>query len=148
MPPFEFTPELDEAFYQRLARRTGEREARNVGLARSEALARGQAGDPLETSLTGEARSQASQELSDIGLGLGLESAGRRREERLIGEGRTFETGEAEKDRAFRERMSRLGYEFQTSLADTEYRRNKSLSKQSDIRSGLLGQGFVRSEEH
>ena len=76
-----------------------------------------------------------------MGLGLGLESAGRRREERLIGEGRTFETGEAEKDRAFRERMSRLGYEFQTSLADTEYRRNKSLSKQSDIRSGLFKLG-------
>lgn len=119
--PQEYTPELTEEFYKRLARPIREETRTGVGQARSEALARGMEGDPFEAIGMGAARTGGATQLADLYAGLGMRGAGMQREERLTGEEREYRTGEreagqefqsaeAEKLRAFQERMAQLGY--------------------------------------
>lgn len=132
--PQEFGPELTEAFYKKMARPIEERGKQRVGEVRGEALRRGMVGDPFEALGVSGARGQTSQELSNLYAGLGMEGAGRAREERLIGEGYEFQTGErvgtqefeseeAQKQRAFQENMARIYNQFRQDEAKTKYRR-------------------------
>lgn len=114
--PLEFTPEITEDYYKKMARPIEERGASNVGLARSEALSRGLTGDPFESTGVGAARAGTSKELSDLYSGINFDVAGLARGERLTKEGQTFQAGESEKNRAFEERMARLGYGNQRDM--------------------------------
>ena len=127
----EFTPEITEEFRRKLARPIEERTAQGIGLARGEALERGLTGDPFEASAVGAARQGGAQSLANLEADLAYGQAGLQREERLLGEGRRYQTGEreasqlfgtgeGEKNRAFQERMARLGYDFEQGMRDKE----------------------------
>ncbi len=124
----EFTPELDQSFIERLQRPVRRRGARDIGLARGEALRRGLSGDPFEAAAVSGTRARIGERLSDIEADVGFRRAGLQREERLIGEGRRFATSErearqafasreAERDRQARFRLAQLGFDFERQLA-------------------------------
>lgn len=125
--PIEFTPEITENFYNRLAKRISDRGSQRQGLARGQALERGLTGDPWEASAVGVAGNQTSQELADLDAKLSYDVAGLGREERLGQErrgyqveDRDFAAAEDEKRRAFEERlMNRQG-----DMENTRNRRN------------------------
>ena len=130
----EFTPEVTQDFYNRLAAGIQKQGGYDVGQARSEALARGLTGDPFEASLTGMARSSTANRLADLDANLAYNVAGLNREERLIGEGRQYGTSERlgsqefqnEQNQAqmsFQDRMARLQHDWNSDAASTENRR-------------------------
>ena len=104
MAAMEFTPEINEDFYGRLAGRIARRTDAGVGQARGEALARGRQGDAFETSAVGMARGRGAEELNDLDAELAYKLAGMQREERLTKEGQVFQAGESQKDREAEER--------------------------------------------
>lgn len=131
MPPKEFTPEVNEDFYQSLARKIKDRGITRAGTARSEALSRGLGGDPYEASAVGLANQGTDAELGDLESNLAYNVAGLGREERLGQQARGYEVedrnfgaAEADKDRAFRERMARMGMDWQGDQANTANRRS------------------------
>ena len=126
----EFTPEINEDFYNRLSRRISERGAQDVGRARGEALSRGLTGDPFEASAVGSARSATSNELADLDANLSYNVAGLQRQERLGKEQRGYQVedrdlgfAESVKNRDFQERMARLGYDQQRDMEALQNRR-------------------------
>lgn len=130
--PTEFTPEINEDFYNKLARGIQDQGARNVGTARSEALSRGLSGDAFEASAVGTARNNTSNQINDLNSGMNFELAGLQRDERLRGQSRDwqvqdrdFSANESEKNRALQERLARLGYSFQSDMANTQRRWNQ-----------------------
>jgi len=142
--PKEFTPEISEDYYNRLAGRIQKRGEQSVGLARGEALAAGREGDPYEGVLTGAARSSTSRELADLDANLAYQLAGLGREERLIGEGRGWQSAESQKeferDTAFRERMARLNETWQDEAESTANRRQMQQALWS-LPATLIGAG-------
>lgn len=127
----EFTPEINQSLYERMARPVREQGARDVASARSTSLARGLTGDPFEASLTGLAKQGTANKLSDINADIQWTGAGMARDERLTGEQRAYGTSEREAgqqfqgaqneaNRAFQERLARLGYQNQREQADRE----------------------------
>ncbi len=123
MPPKEFSPEITEDFYNRLAGRIGKRTDQNVGLARSEALAAGRQDDPYADISVGYQRAAGNENLADLDADMAYRLAGLGREERLTKEGQQFQAGESEKDRGFRERMAKQYQDYMSGQADTDYRR-------------------------
>lgn len=152
---FEYTPEINEDFYNRLSRRTSERGAQAVGQARSEALARGLEGDPFEASAVGSARAGTSNELADLDANLNYNVAGLRREERLGQqqrgyqvEDRDFRAAQDERQRNFTERLARLGYaaadQLQSDKEGKEYRRGyQNFIRQEGYNTALGGAKFA-----
>lgn len=124
MPPKEFTNEINEDFYQNLSKRIQGRGNVAVGQARGEALSRGLEGDPFEAQVVGAARSGTANELSDLDANIAYNVAGLGREERLIGEGRKYESEEAQKNRNAQFELARLGREFGADQANTANRRS------------------------
>lgn len=141
--PKEFTPEISEDFYKRLASRIQERGVSREGQAIGEALERGRSDDPYLAASVGSARAQTSGELADLEAKLAYDVAGLGRQERLIGEEREFGSAEAEKERAFREQMMRL----QAQLGGEEYGRREALQNRRGYQSALwnLGAGLAGS---
>lgn len=127
MPPTEFTPEVNQDFYNTLSRRISERGAVQSGQARSEALSRGLGGDPYEAAAVGSARQGTANELNSLDSSLAYNVAGLNRDERITNFNRedtqAFQAGESEKDRAFRERMATLQNGWAGDAANTENRR-------------------------
>lgn len=125
---FEYSPEISEDFYKRLIGGIGEQEAQGVGQARSEALSRGLTGDPFEASAVGGVRQGAARARSDTAADLAYSLAGMKRQERMTGEERTYQSGEAEKSRSFQERMARLYNDWQGDRENTANRRQMQSS--------------------
>ena len=140
--PKEYTPELNEALYNRMAQRIETRGGADVGRARSEALSRGLQGDPFETSQVNSAREGTRQELNEFDLNLTDRLAGLGREERLIGEDRAYRSTETQKDRDWRERMEDLRYQRRRGDEEEDYNRE---AKGAAWKSGaqLLGRGVA-----
>lgn len=124
MAKMEFTPEITEDLYNKLSRGIQKRGDLAVGQARGEALARGRAGDAFETSAVGGARAATRQSLADLDAGINFDIAGLSRQERLIGEGRDYASGEAAKERDFREMMAKRGYDWQRDMLNTQNRQS------------------------
>lgn len=123
MAAFEFTPEITDDFYNKLAKGIENRGAMRQGQARSEALSRGLTGDPFEASATGAARAETDSELTGLGTDLAYNLAGMHRDERLTKEGRDYQSAESEKDRQFREKLARLGYDQSRDMEALQNRR-------------------------
>jgi len=134
--PQEFTPEFNEDFYKSLSRPIEERTASDVGRARGEALARGLEGDPFEASGVNNARNTGSNQLADLWSGINMQGAGMAREERLTGEGRTYESGEAEKGRQFQSVENEKLRSFQAQMAELD-RANQRRMNRGNKSSGL-----------
>ena len=138
----EYTPEVTEDFYNRLAQRIQKRGGQDVGLARSEALSRGLQGDPYEGSAVGAARRGAGEQLGDLESSLAYNVAGLQREERLGKEGQAYESAESEKSRAFQERMAKMYQAYEADQANTQYRRSyQSALWQAPLNLLTLGMG-------
>lgn len=92
----EFTPELNEQVLQSLLRGITERAAVGKGAARGEAVRRGLTGGSFEGTRVGAIERGAGQSAADAQIQLAIENAMRQREERLIKEGRAYQTSERE----------------------------------------------------
>ena len=114
----EFTPEINQAFLSRLTGQASRRGATARGRKRREAIERGLEGDPFEASAVGGVEQGTRDLISDLETDFAFRGAGLQREERLIGEGRGFQTserlgrqefsaGESEKDRILRRFLQR-----------------------------------------
>lgn len=133
--PKEYTPEMNQQFFDTLARPINERTDANVGKARGEALARGLEGDPFEASGVNNARNTGSNQLSDLWSGINMKGADAARQERLTTEGqdwtagqaqlgRDFSSSEADKNRAFQERMTQINYDNARGMEALNNRRD------------------------
>ena len=111
----EFTPEITEDLYKRMAARITRQGDTNVGLAHEEALARGLTGDPYEASLVGAARGSTAGQLADLDADLNFKVAGLGREERMRKEDWAHSDEQAALDRSFQERLAERGYDFQNT---------------------------------
>ena len=96
MPAYaqEFTPELDEAFLQRLKQPIAQRGEMRRGAATRGALERGLESDPYGASARGLADAETDSEMGDLESDFGYRLAGMKREERLLGEDRDWRTSE------------------------------------------------------
>lgn len=132
--PKEYTPEMTQDFFKSLARPIEEQTRSNVGKARGEALRRGLEGDPFESLGVAKARTEGSNQLADLWSGISMQGAGMARDERLTGEGRAWQSEEAQKnrdfqstesiaDKQFQEFMSKLGYDQYRGKEALENRR-------------------------
>ena len=117
--PQEFTPEMNQDFYDSLSRPIQERTDANVGKVRGEALARGLEGDPFESTGVSAVRNSGSNALADLWSNINMQGADKARQERMVGEGqdwqagqsqlgRDFQSAESEKQRSFQAQMSEL----------------------------------------
>lgn len=113
---FEYTPEINAEYLATLRRPIEERGIQAVGRARGEALRRGLTGDPFEALRVGSAEAGTQRALADTEAGLAYNTAGLRREERLTGEQRAYESAEAEKARQFQEKMAATMFNYQNAL--------------------------------
>lgn len=113
----EFTPELNQKFYESLAGGIRRRGNEGIGTARSGALARGLTGDPYEGSAVGAVEAGTNQELGELDAGLAYKAAGLNREERLQNQYRTEDFNRARArdiwSQGQAEKMARLQYAFQ-----------------------------------
>lgn len=125
----EFTPELNQARYEGLAGRIRKRRGQAEASAQSEAIRRGLAGSSFESGLRGQAVEEEGRELGELDLSLALEEAEKGRQERLLKEGREYETGEAEKGRQFE--AGQRAVERESRSAELE--RERQFSKDQDI---------------
>lgn len=132
--PQEFTPEINEDLYNSLSAKIKSRGVTRAGQARSEALSRGLGGDPYEASAVGLANQGTDSELNSLDSNLAYKVAGLNREERLGEKTRgwnvedrednqTFDAEQGEIDRAFREKMGRLGYDQRRDMEALQNRR-------------------------
>lgn len=131
MPPMEFSPEITDEFMNKLTRPIQDRTAQRVGQARGEALERGLSGDAWEASAVGLAKGEGDRQETDVRADAAFQLAGLSRQERLGKEARgydvedrNFAANERATDRALQERLARLGYDFQQSQSDTDFRRS------------------------
>ena len=142
--PKEYTDEMNQNFYESLARPIEERTNVNVGKARSEALARGMEGDPFESLGVASARNSGANQLGDLWSGIAMQGADKARQERMVGEGQAFSSGEAQKtrdwtsaendeSRAFSEKMSNLAYD--------QWRGKEALANRRDYQSEIWNTG-------
>ncbi len=125
MTPSEFTPEITSDLYNTLSKRISQRGVTTAGQARSEMLARGLGGDPSEASAVGIARNNTNNELDSLDANLNYNVAGLQREDRIHQGDQDFSAAESAKDRDFRERMARMGYDWQGDQANTANRRSQ-----------------------
>ena len=137
----EFGPELSEDYLKNLYQDIEATGAQREGQAKSEAIARGMAGDPTEGSLVGRARGETDRAKLGAKSDFFYNLAGMQRGERLGREqrgynveDRDFAAGEAEKDRSFRERMTMLGYD-----RDDKARKGNLMSTLVGAGGSLLG---------
>lgn len=124
----EFSPEINEDFYNRLASRIKERGAATAGQARSEAMSRGLTGDPYEASAVGAANAATSGELSDLDAKLAYEQAGFNRQERLIGEEREYQDKNSAQNflnqRELAQMTGKMQYDAQGAQNAADYRKS------------------------
>ena len=113
---FEYTPEINADYLTQLRQPILDRGTQQVGQARGEALRRGLTGDPFESLRVGAAQNSMNQGLAGAEAGLAYNTAGLRREERLIGEKNTYESAEAEKQRKFQAQMAETQGNYQWML--------------------------------
>src|SRR3990167_1492478 len=125
----ELTPELNQARYEGLAGRIRKRRGQAEASAQSEAIRRGLAGSSFESGLRGQAVEEEGRELGELDLSLALEEAEKGRQERLLKEGREFESGEAQKGREFLAGQSAVERESRSA----ELERERQFSKDQDI---------------
>lgn len=129
--PQEYTPEMTEDFYNKLARPLEERTAANVGKARSEALSRGLEGDPFEASAVGAARTAGTNALSDLWANIGMQGAGMAREERMTGEGRDWQGGQAQLGREFQSTENEKLRAFQQQMAELDRANQRRIAEEN-----------------
>src|SRR3990167_10383798 len=97
----EFTPELNQSVLDAMLRRIREDEGRRVAAARGESTARGLSGGRFEASRVGAAERIGAENAADAAIRVSFENAARQREERLIKEGREYQTSERLGSEAF-----------------------------------------------
>ena len=125
----EFSPEINENFYNMLAARIKARGEEAAGRAGSEQRARGfDSGDPNMISGVGMARAQTSGELSDLDANLAYQRAGLGRQERLIGEERQYQDKNSAQNflnqRELAQMTGKMQYDAQGAQNAADYRKS------------------------
>jgi len=120
--PLEFTPELTQDFYNKLARPIQQQGAADVGTARSESLARGLTGDPFEAQMTGAARANTANQLSDTWANMNYAQAGLQEQERMTGQQNTWQAEQSALNRQTELQMAAQGYANTRDLLATQNR--------------------------
>ena len=120
MAGFEYTPEINAEYLKALQRPIEQQGAVNVGRARGEALRRGLEGDPFEALRVGGAINNTANSLSDTRANLAFQTAGVAQQERYgkeqLASTQQFNAAEAEKDRAFKERMTIMEQNYRAAM--------------------------------
>ena len=141
---FEYTPEITADYLTQLKRPIEERGVQQVGQARGEALRRGLTGDPFESLRVGSAQASTNRDLTGTEANLAYNTAGLRREERMVGEKNIYESAEAEKQRVFQEKMSATMFNYQNALQASQNLYNKQQNQRSfwpNLLSSAVGYG-------
>lgn len=139
----EFTPELDEQYLRRLLAPTEKRGEQFRQRRFSEALGRGLQGDPFESSAVGGADQATLEALANLEADFNFQRAGLTREERLIGEGREFQSGEAEKQRGFQASEAAKDRSLQNFLSGEKMRYLRQTGQDEFLNSLIQGAGSV-----
>ena len=118
--PFEYTPEINADYLKALQRPIIQQGAVNVGRARGEALRRGLEGDPFESLRVGGAINNTANSLTDTTADLAFKTAGVAQQERYgkeqLASQQAFSSAEAEKSRAFQERMQIMEQNYKAAM--------------------------------
>lgn len=136
--PQEFTPEIDQAFRNRLAYGIQQQGAADQGQARSDALARGLTGDPFEASAVGAARNNTSNQLNSLDSGLAYENAGLQRDERLRTQARGWQVQDQSNASALQTRLAQMGYANQNQMQQNIFKHENSQAPWS-LAAGIAG---------
>jgi hypothetical protein len=123
---FAYTPEINAEYLKSMQRPVVQQGNVDVGRARGEALRRGLEGDPFEALRVSGAVNNTSNRLTDMNANLAYNVAGLQREERMGTENfnrtTSFQAGEAEKDRQFKERMAVQERAYQDAIRRAQQR--------------------------
>lgn len=132
----EYTPELSADFLAGQMGQISDLYRAEEGRATSEAGARGLLGQQQGDAMVGATRTARTRGLSDAIVNFNMGVAGLNREERLGDkargwnvEDRNFGAAEAEKDRAFQEKLAQLGYKY----GDASARRDMVYGQQGAV---------------
>lgn len=117
----EFTPELDQSVLDALKRKIQAQEAEQISQAQGMAQSRGLTGSTFEATRIGLANKASIDAQTDAMVNMALQRATQQREERLLQEQRTYESGESEKSRTFQDKQARLS-ETYNSLENEKQR--------------------------
>ena len=138
MPAFEFTPELNERYLASLMNRIGYDEASAVGAAQTEGEAAGLVGLASTGSKVGAARAAAARQREAATAGLGMDLARMRREERLTGEARDYQSTEAQRAREFQMKLAQFDWAQRIQTREAQERAAK-IGQQQGMVTGALG---------
>ena len=125
----EYTPELTK---EMLAGRLGDIEGlaeQEEGRAVSNAYSRGLGGQAMMGSMIGSVRSGAMRHKAQTVADFNAMVAGLKREERLTGEARAYETEENRKNREFQEKMAKWSF-FNTLAHEANMMRAQNVASQ------------------
>ena len=113
----EFTPELSSDYLQSLLNPINEEERQNVGAARREGAAGGLAGTAAEGSRIGQALFGGEQQKQSAVSNFNLDVAQAKRGERLTSEDEAFKDTERQKQEAFQQSLTEMGYAHENAIA-------------------------------
>lgn len=140
----EFTPELSSSYLYDSLAGIDQRGREDEGRASAEAASRGLLNQDYEASAIGGVRAGVARDRSKAIGDFNFNVAGLNREERLgdksrsfAVEDRDFAATEAEKQRAFTEKMARMGYLYNGEQAD----KNRSGTEQGAMMGGVFSLG-------
>lgn len=149
----EYTPELSQDYLAGELADIEDLYRQEEGRATAEAGARGLLGQQQGDAMVGQVRAAKVRGLSDAIRNFNLNVAGLRREERLTSENRDFtregwqfESSEAEKNRAFQEKLAQMGYAYGDASARRDYlygQRGAIQGAGIQIGTQLLGKGLA-----
>jgi hypothetical protein len=113
----EFTPELSQKYLASLLNPIDESESSAVGKARAAGAAGGLGAQASTGAEIGAIEAGAERSKADTISRFNMDVAGKRRDERLTDESRTFQDIERQKQNDFEKQMSIMGYEHDNAVA-------------------------------
>ena len=137
--PKEYTPEMTQDY---LRGRIGDIERygrQDEGRAVAEMASRGLLGQAQYGSAVGQARAGTAREKSRTIGDFNYRLAGMKREERLLEEGREYQSSEMEKSREFQEKLAVMGYSFRRGEREAAQGFERVQSQQGAVTGGLFG---------
>lgn len=138
----EYTPELSQEYLASILNPIEASGAADEARARSEGQAAGLVGQAAMGSKVGMAREATARAKSQAIAGFNMDVAGAKRGERLTAEQQAYQSTESAKDRAFREHMAQIGYQYE-SAARAASEHGAKIRGQQGLVAGIAGSALT-----